>query len=85
MSLNFIQSYITNKSGHGQSGQFYATLDTIIVTQSGPETHIALSINPVIHFFSSPLQITEPPPRGEGFSDLVILEQIRRVNIYIEG
>ena len=45
-----ITSYPT-KGGHGQSGQFYATLDTIIVPQSGPKTHIALQINPVIHFF----------------------------------
>ncbi len=63
---------ITNKGGHGQSGQFYATLDTIIVTQPGPETHIALPINPVIIFF-----ITSPNdraiPGAGGFSDLVIL------------
>ncbi len=42
---------ITNKGGHGLSGQFYATLATILVTKMGPETHLAIPINPAINYF----------------------------------
>ncbi len=81
---SWILTFITKKGGHGQSGQFYATLAAIIFTQSGQEAHIALPINPVNNFF-----ITSPndraTPGARGFSDLVILEWICRVNLYIEG
>ena len=79
--MHFATAYITNKGGHGQCGQFYATLAALIFTQSGPETHTALPINPVnIFFITSPNDTATPGARG--FSDLVILEWIRRVNMY---
>ncbi len=72
-----------NIHGHSQSVQLEATSARISGTKFGPETHIVSRINVIIQVFHYLTQ-WQSHPRAGGFSDLVILGQIRRVNIYIE-